>query len=360
MADFLPWFPLDFEAFKQGTRGWTAEERWTYLELLWEQWDHGGIPNEPGRLHLFTEGVTRTRFIGMWRARISAKFEGSPGGLLVNPRMAEERAKEVVKQAQARAAGRLSGESRRRKRSEGSTDARAPLTEAAGNNEHPLGTDHMDTSSYSEKPTPDGGTDTRAGATRENAPVPANEKGHASTTPPGWTAERFRVAWINALQKQPGDRYDRGAGGVDRHVRLAQRIAGDAELLRPPMAPADYAEALMRATGPYSEQARRDGMKGVPAAREWSVAAFEGWYDKLAAFVAQSRAVAAPTPAAAGPCTHQGPRASYGGVKGWFICSACKAVCAEGRWYPQGQEPAMPSEPVECVPDGTAGGEGAA
>lgn len=185
-------------------------------------------------------------------------------------------------------------------------------------------------------------------------PIGSDSPPRAPAPALGWGAESFRATWINTLQKQPGDRWARSGGGGDLHVVLAQRIAGDAELLKPPMAPAEYAEALMRATATLSAQTQHEtGKNKPPDAKSWSVAAFNAFYDKLAGIVARGRTSPAGPAAPAAECTHQGPRAHYHGVPGWFTCVACKAVCAGGLWYPAGKEPPAPDERrVEYEPDG--------
>lgn len=288
MAAFLPWFPLEFEAFKEGTRGWTAEERWTYLELLWEQWDHGGIPDDETRLHLFTEGLTRTRFLRMWRERIGAKFVAGKPGQLVNERMAVEREREEVKVAKARTAGRLrhnrpgaavAGADAGETAAENPASAGAALAETGDKIQRPLDTDHKDTSSYI-------GKTTSAGA--RNMAVPDM-----------WGIGAFEMLWRNVLKKAPADRYAKGitdAAGRsrDRWRELVSRIEIDAGLLEPPQTPAAYAEALMRALPAYIAHAAQHG-ETVPSI---SVAAFEGWYDTLAAWVAKGGPAANRQPAA--------------------------------------------------------------
>lgn len=155
MADFLPWFPFDFDAFVEGTPLWSAEERWAYLCLLREQWRRGWLPNEPHRLHRFTE-MTAARFKRTWAERLADKFPAIQGDSekLANPRMAEERAKEVVKVAQARAAGGAGGRARAASaQASGQASASIPLAETADNVKRPLDTEDRNTGSYMTKPT---------------------------------------------------------------------------------------------------------------------------------------------------------------------------------------------------------------
>ena len=120
--------------------------------------------------------------------------------------------------------------------------------------------------------------------------------------------------WVDTLRKAPADRYAKGVVGADGKSRdrwrdLVERIATDAALLEPPMEPAAHAEELMRALLAYREHAARTGEE-VPSV---SVAAFEGWYAKLAEWVARRRPkarrelAAAPAATAATPVAPPAP-----------------------------------------------------
>ena len=111
------------------------------------------------------------------------------------------------------------------------------------------------------------------------------ERPRASARPPEptrvWGLGMWETLWTDTMRCRPADRYK---DGRDRWRDLVERIEGDAALLEPSMEPAAYAEALMRALPAYAEHAARKGGEEVPSV---SVAAFEGWYPKLAAWVAQ-------------------------------------------------------------------------
>jgi len=93
----------------------------------------------------------------------------------------------------------------------------------------------------------------------------------------------------------------------------------------------------MRALPAYAEAAAKTGEK-VPSI---SVAAFEGWYDTLAARVAKTRGTAA---AGSPSCAHTGPRASYARGSSWVFCCACRSVRTDdGTWYAAGKEPPLPA-----------------
>ena len=286
MADFLPWFPFDFDDFMEGTIGWTWEERGAYLTLLREQWRRGFIPNEPDRLHFMVIGITPRRLRTMWDLRIKAKFRPVDGdsAKLINDRMAAERAKKEVEVAAKRMAGAAGGAATAAARAEAAAAAHGAAGAAHRSHE---------TADIGPKTDP----------TRERA------CGRVEAAPERWGLGAWESLWINTLKCRPADRHK---DGRDRWRDLVERIGTDAALLEPPMEPAAYAEALMRALPAYAEHAARKGGEEVPSI---SVAAFEGWYPKLAAWVAQRRpkatraapAAAAPTPPGRPPAAPEAP-----------------------------------------------------
>jgi len=288
VADFLPWFPFDFDDFVEGTPAWEPDERWMYLCLLREQWRRGWIPNEPKRLHHFTSGVTSTRFQRMWAARIAAKFQPVDGhpDRLINLRMAAERSAKEVEIAARRRAGALGGAARAKLQGD---DAQPPAT----------------------APAQAGGAAPATAPAQARGQAGAMDRSHGyrdiqQKTPDTHDSARARVVlddevwglglweltWRNTLQRSPADRYK---DGRDRWRDLVERIGADAGMLRPPMAPVQLAEAMMRALPAYAAHAAQQGDK-VPSV---SVAAFEGWYATLLAWVERTRPRAKVSPGAA-------------------------------------------------------------
>lgn len=131
------------------------------------------------------------------------------------------------------------------------------------------------------------------------ADPPSSPPAGATSKPAGWGLSVWEVLWRNTLRKAPADRHK---DGRDRWRDLVERIAVDAALLDPPIAPEVYAEGLMLALPAYAAHAARTGDE-VPSV---SVAAFVGWYPKLAEWEAAHRPKA---PAATATATAAAPRA---------------------------------------------------
>jgi uncharacterized protein YdaU (DUF1376 family) len=294
MADFLPWFPFDFDDFMEGTSGWTWEERGAYLSLLREQWRRGWIPNTPDRLHFMVVGFSGRRMRAMWDRCIAAKFPPVEGDAtrLANPRMAAEREKKAVELAAKRVAGAAGGAATAR-RPPAPAPAAAPAAPAATAAAAAAAPAPAAYTSHSTGDIEHKSTDTRG---RADARVVYDED--------AWGLGAWEQLWRDTLRRAPGDRYK---DGRDRWRDLVERIGADAGLMAPPMAPAALAEALMRALPAYADHAGRSGER-VPSV---SVAAFEGWYATLLAWVERTRprpqargtAPAPVAPAAAAPPT---------------------------------------------------------
>lgn len=289
MADFLPWFPFDFDDFMEGTAGWSWEERGAYLSLLREQWRRGYIPNTPDRLHFMVVGFSGRRMRAMWDRCIDAKFHAVPGhpDRLVNDRMAAERAKKEVEVAAKRMAGAAGGTASAAARAAAGGEATAEAG-AVARGQAPAAHRSHDTSDIEEK------TD------HDSARVGGRDRGAAKR----WGLGVWETLWMDTLRSSPADRYK---DGRDRWRDLVERIGADAALLVPPMEPAAYAVMLMRALPAYAEHASRTGEE-VPSI---SVAAFEGWYPRLAKWVADRRPKPRKAaPAAAAPAASSGPPAA--------------------------------------------------
>ena len=206
---------------------------------------------------------------------------------LVNDRMAAERAKKEVEVAIKRVNGAAGGQASAAARAQAGGEAGGQAPAQAGGQasaQAPAAHRSHDTEDIGQK------TD------HDSARGSARDRGAAER----WGLGVWETLWTNTLRCRPADRHK---DGRDRWRDLVERIGTDAVLLDPPMEPAAYAEALMRALPAYAEHAARKGGEEVPSV---SVAAFEGWYPKLAAWVAQRRPKgkrAAPVAAVAAPST---------------------------------------------------------
>ena len=284
MADFLPWFPFDFDDFMEGTSGWTWEERGAYLSLLREQWRRGWIPNTPDRLHFMVVGFSGRRMRAMWDRCIAAKFQPVAGdpSKLANTRMAMERSKKEVELAAKRVAGAAGGAATARRPAGGAAAAVAAAPAgAAPAAAAPAAAPATAAAAYTSQNTRD--------IERKNTDTQAPARVRVEHDEEVWGVGVWEQLWRNTLRRAPGDRYK---DGRDRWRDLVARIGDDAGLLEPPMAPAALAEALMRALPAYAAHAGRTG-ETVPSL---SVAAFEGWYPTLLAWVERTR----PKPQATG------------------------------------------------------------
>lgn len=164
--------------------------------------------------------------------------------------------------------------------------------------------------------------------------IMGDEKG-AEDGPPPLALRDFERLWVDVLQASPGDRYPKTGTG-DRWRALCVRIGTDAVLLKPPMTAAEYAEALMRAFVPYQEHCGRTGQK-VPSK---SVAAFEGWFTELAAWVARTRGKA---PRLAAPKPQEDTRPEPTAAELAEAAETMDRLLRRGKYGAQGADDDMPT-----------------
>lgn len=115
-----PWFKMYATDFLTDTNAWDVVEVGIYIRLLCTQWVNGGLPHEEVRLARIC-GVDVATFSGAWRGCVAAKFIQGTDGMLRNVKMEEVRmngaAYTLSKQIAGRSGGKMSGESRKQKRS---------------------------------------------------------------------------------------------------------------------------------------------------------------------------------------------------------------------------------------------------
>jgi len=86
----MPWFPRDYLA---ATRGLHLAERGAYTDLLFFQWEMGGLPTDLDRLALLI-GIQSDEFAKIWPS-IKNKFV-KRGDQLINKRLEEHRLKAIL------------------------------------------------------------------------------------------------------------------------------------------------------------------------------------------------------------------------------------------------------------------------
>lgn len=87
----LPKMPIDVAKYLVSFRHMTLEERGIYIDLLCFQWMNGSIPSDPKQLAKML-GSTITDLGRIWRD-MSAYFEASPDGRLINKELDSVRRK---------------------------------------------------------------------------------------------------------------------------------------------------------------------------------------------------------------------------------------------------------------------------
>jgi len=89
-----PAFQLYASDFYMDTTGWTPTQVGVYIRLLLAEWVNGPLPNQMSELARIA-GLSDTRTMyKMWSAKLVNKFVENGGGLLINKRLEEVRAKQ--------------------------------------------------------------------------------------------------------------------------------------------------------------------------------------------------------------------------------------------------------------------------
>jgi uncharacterized protein YdaU (DUF1376 family) len=114
MSTKKPWFPLYAADFLTDTQAMSHEAVGAYLRLLLYQWINGSIPRPPNQMSRIV-GCTLDELDTLW-IELEAKFEGDHV-IVRNSRLEKVRQQQDRFIESRRAAGRASGEARRKKAS---------------------------------------------------------------------------------------------------------------------------------------------------------------------------------------------------------------------------------------------------
>lgn len=109
-APSYPWYPRDYE-FDEDVKLMTYEQEGIYRRLLDHQWFHQGIPADPKQVAILVPKVSQRAFLRLWPG-IARKFEPSPDGRLINPKLERVRKEWRAFKDRKAAAGKAGADAR--------------------------------------------------------------------------------------------------------------------------------------------------------------------------------------------------------------------------------------------------------